>query len=355
MLGHRMERRNAGFSLIELVVAVAILGSVMVFVTQTFTLQYQTYSVIDQVSETQNNTLAVAALIERDIRNAGYMVPSFGAACGVDSTSAPDSLFLSDASAILPVDQLTSSMSSSVLRADVQGTPSGSGTVWTMLVDNLVIDGNPTYDTDANGVNDSDFQVGGGVILVDIDDATRGIACGIISTVTIGSNSLIFDLTTTTLTGTLAVPGSLILIPAVVYTVTTPAGTNQPEIQRNGQTLARDVEDLQTAWFFDDDNDGIVDTLEYRASALTIQTTGGAVAVAPIPLTTFVTSTVDGTFLREIRFNLVSRTRSPDARNPLTAGVGQATENRATNIPAVDGRRRRVYSATIRMRNTVTS
>ena len=71
MLGRRIGRRNAGFSLIELIVAVAILGSVMVFVTQTFTLQYQTYSVIDQVSETQNNLLAVAALIERDIRNAG--------------------------------------------------------------------------------------------------------------------------------------------------------------------------------------------------------------------------------------------------------------------------------------------
>lgn len=351
MLSHH----NRGFSLIELLVAVAILGSVMVYVTQTFTLQYQTYSVIEQVSETQNNTLAVAALIERDIRNAGYMVPNFGSACGADSTSAPDSLFVSDASAILPVDQLTSAMSSAVLRADVQGTPSVSGSVWTMVVNNLVLDGNPTYDSDANGINDSDFQVGGGVIVVDINDSTRGVACGVISAITVGSNTLVFNLTTTTLNGAMAVPGSLVLIPAIAYTVTTPAGATQPEIQRNGRTLARDIEDLQTAWFFDDDNDGVVDTLEYRASALTIQTAGGASPVAPVPMTTFVTSTVDGSLLREIRFNIVSRTRSPDPRNPLSAGIGQATENRTTNIAPVDGLRRRVYSATIRMRNTAAS
>jgi prepilin-type N-terminal cleavage/methylation domain-containing protein len=350
-----LNHRKRGFSLIELLVAVAMLGSVMLLVTQTFTLQYQTYSVIDQVSETQNNILAVAALLERDIRNAGYMVPGAGAACGVDSTSGPDALFVSDASAILPVDQLSSALSSAVLRADVQGTPTNSGTIWTMVVNDIVIDANPSYDTDGNGVNDSDFQVGGGVIVVDIDDATRGIACGVVSAVTVASNTLTFDLTTTLLTGTLAVPGSLVLIPAVAYTVTTPGGANQPEIQRNGQTLARDVEDLQAAWFFDDNDDGIVDTLEYRASALAIPTTSGLVSVAPVPMTTFVTNTVDGTLLREIRFNLVSRTRAADPRNPLTAGIGQATENRATNIPPVDGRRRRVYSATIRMRNTGSS
>lgn len=220
-----------------------------------------------------------------------------------------------------------------------------------MVVDDVIIDENATYDTDANGVADSDFRVGGGVIVVDATDSSRGIACGIISAVTPATGTVVFDLTTTTLTGAMGVPGSLVLVPAIAYQVTTPGGTTQPEIQRNGQALARDVEDLQVAWFFDDNDDGIVDTLEYRASGLSIETAGGTVPIAPVPLQTFVTSTVDGEFLREIRFNVVTRTRANDPRNPLAAGIGQATENRATNVPAIDGRRRRVFSATVRMRN----
>lgn len=349
-----LKRHAQGYSLIELVIAVGLLGLIMSYISSTFTMQYQTYSVIDQISETQNNSLAVAALIERDIRNAGYMVPRSAAACGVDSTSAADTLFLSDASAILSVDQLPTNLRSAILSADVQGTPSVSGTAWTMVVDDVVIDATASYDTDSNGTNDSDFQVGGGVIVVDSNDSSRGIACGIVSSVTPGTNTLIFDLTSTALTGAMAAPGTLVLIPAIVYTVTTPGGANQPEIQRNGQTLARDVEDLQTAWFFDDDDDGVVDTLEYRASALNIETTGGTVAVNPVPTTTFDTTTVDGTLLREIRFNIVTRTRANDPRNPQTVGIGQATENRTTNIPPADGRRRRVYSATVRLRNNTT-
>lgn len=345
-------RGSRGYSLIELVIAVGLLGIIMGYIASTFTLQYQTYSVVDQVSETQNNSLAVAALIERDIRNAGYMVPGAAAACGSDSTSAADTLFLSDANAILPIDQLPTNLRNDVMAADVQGSPSNAGTVWTMVVDDLVLDGNPTYDTDSNGTDDSDFQVGAGVIVIDIDDTTRGIACGVISTVNLGANSLTFDLTNTTLTGPMGVPGSLRLIPANVYSVTTPGGANQPEIQRNSQTLSRDTEDLQVAWFFDDNDDGIVDTLEYRASALNIATAGGTVAINPVPDPTFDTSTVDPSLLREIRFNLVTRTRANDPRNPANAGIGQATENRATNVPGADGRRRRIYSATVRLRNT---
>ncbi|MDP6981177.1 MAG: PilW family protein [Myxococcota bacterium] len=348
----KARRQERGYSLIELVIAVGLLGLIMSYIASTFTLQYQTYSVVDQVSETQNNTLAVAALIERDIRNAGYMVPTAAAACGADSTSDADTLYLSDASAILPIDQLPTNLRSDVMSADVQGSPSNAGSIWTMGVDDIVLDGNATYDTDGNGTNDSDFQVGAGVIVIDIDDTGRGIACGVISSVDIASNTLIFDLTTTTLTGAMGVPGSLRLIPANVYQVVTPGGAAQPEIQRNSQTLARDTEDLQVAWFFDDDDDGVVDTLEYRASALNIATAGGSVAIAPVPDTTFDTSTVDGELLREIRFNIVTRTRSDDPRNPSNAGTGQATENRATNIPGTDGRRRRIYSATVRLRNT---
>jgi hypothetical protein len=47
----------------------------------------------------------------------------------------------------------------------------------------VVIDGVATYDTDADGTNDSDFRVGGGAILADLDQPDRGVACGIVEAV----------------------------------------------------------------------------------------------------------------------------------------------------------------------------
>ena len=60
-----------GFTLIELLVALGLLSVVLLFVFGTFTYQHGTYTVVDQVSEAQQNSRAIARLIERDVRNAG--------------------------------------------------------------------------------------------------------------------------------------------------------------------------------------------------------------------------------------------------------------------------------------------
>ena len=101
--------------------------------------------------------------------------------------------------------------------------------------------------------------------------------------------------------------------------------------------LAKDVEDLQVAWFYDDDDDGVVDDPARRAAS-------------PAP-TTPRTDSVTANELREIRINLVLRTRADDPRNPDDAGIGQARENRTTAIPGADGKHRRVHTATVRLRN----
>ena len=346
----RQLRASCGFTLVELLISMALLGILMTYITSTLTTQYQTYSVIDQVSETQNNMLAVSALIERDIRNAGYMIPKAAAACGIDSTSAPDTLMLSDAGAILPVNQLRLGLRGSTLRSQVTNV-AVSGAVVVVTVDDVVLDENPTYDIDSDGTDDSDYQVGAAAIMVDGANSDRGMACGVISAIDIGARTITLDAVSTGLSTTITRPEQLWLVPAVVYSVSTPTGASQPEIQRNGRTLARDVEDLQVAYFFDDDDDGTVDTLEYRASALNVLTTSGSVAISPIPSTTVAMDAVDGTLLREIRINIVARTRAEDPRNPAGAGAGQARENRTSAIPGADGRRRRVRSATVRLRN----
>ena len=60
----------------------------------------------------------------------------------------------------------------------------------------------------------------------------------------------------------------------------------------------------------------------------------------------------DPSALREVGLNLVTRTRSDDPNRDYTLGAGQLTGNRTSaSLPSGDGKRRRVYSARVRLRN----
>jgi prepilin-type N-terminal cleavage/methylation domain-containing protein len=322
-----------GFSLIEVIVALGLLSVVLMFVFSTFSYQNATHNVVDQVSEIQQNGRAIARLMERDIRNAGYLVPAAGAACGVDNTTAPDMLFLSDADAILPADQLPVEFAGEDLGGKTGNDPTATGSA-SITVDNVVIDGTASYDTDNDGTNDSDFQVGAGAILVDKGNPTRGVGCGVVTAV--NTTTKVVTVNMMRVHSTIAGGAKqLYLIPAHVYQIVTAAG-NPPQLQRDGVLLAKDVEDMQIAWFFDDDQDGVVDAGEMRADGVTA----------------YSNSAIDNERLREIRFNLVLATRTDDSRNPDDAGIGQPRENRtAASAPGVDGKHRRLQVATVRLRN----
>jgi len=308
-------------------VAASIMAIVMIYIMNSFATQRDTYALVDQVSETQQNTRAIAGLIERDLRSAGYMVAPAAGACGRDNNNAPDTLFVSDWNAIAPADQLSSSLHSQKLGSLVSDISSAGDGV-SITVDNTVLDDTASYA--ATG----DYQVDGGVILVDVNNPGRGCATGIVDTVT--STSVTVDMLDGLGTTGTDVP-ELRLVPAIVYEVIAPGAPTVPELQRNGLTFARNVEDLQLAWFYDDNDDGLVDPDEYR----------GAVVG-----TNYDSSAVDGRLLREVRFNLVVRTGDDDPRNPNSAGRGQARENRAIGtVPGDDGRHRRVHTSTIRVRN----
>ena len=335
-----LTRQRSGFSLVELMVALAALGLVATVAVRTFTSQHQTYVVIDDVSETQQNLRAIASLLERDIRNAGYMVPAAAAACGVDRTDAPDTLFVSDSDAILPCcsppepsgQALDRALSATKLASEASTSPSTG--IATLAVNDTVLDENATYDTDGDGANDSDFQVGGGAILVDLANPGRGVACGIVTAVGSTSSITIDFLAALDNSSGLPSAAELRVVPAHAYRVVEIGGVSR--LERDGILLARGIEDLQLAWYYDDDRDGQVDDPGE---------TRGVTGTAYNP------EAVDGSDLREIRFNVVSRTAGTDPTNPTAAGTGQATENRATAIPAADGFRRRVQTATVRLRN----
>jgi len=330
----RTLRRRAGFSLIELTIAVAILAIVVVAVMQSFMVQNKAYTVTDQVVEAQQSLRAIAWLLERDARMTGFLVPEAAAVCAIDASNQPDTVWFTDADALDPNGQ-----SRPALGAEVTNQYVGNTTLQTLAVDDVVLDRTGAgaggfYDTDGDNIGDADFIEDGGAILVDLDDPARGVACGVVVAVT--ANTVRVDFRTA-----IATPPDgdrVILVPAHVYEVALNAGVGEPQLLRNGRAIASGVEDLQVALFFDRDRDGQVDDEGLPNSERPGE--DGA--------DLYESDENDNRDLREIRINLVTRTRQEDVETD--EGQFQTQENRVA--PAGnDGYRRRVHTSTVKLRN----
>ena len=321
--------RRDGFSLIELLIATAILGFALVSMMVSISLSNRAYTTTDQVTESQQALRAMAYLLERDIRHTGMMVPLGASLCADDNQGSPDVLYVTDAEAIDPGNDLVPYNGAEVQGAVTNVAATGGTT--TLVLDSLVLEPpSPTraaYDADGNGTNDSDFQANGGVIVMDLNDPTRGVACGPVTAVNVGGTSVTFR----TVSKALGAAGGgvqLVAIPAHVYAI-----ANGDQLTRNGRLLAEGIEDLQLAYFLDANSDGLVDPGDMHG-------TGAGVNA------NFDAQNTDMRLLREVRLNLVVRTRNPDSE---FTGEPQAFENRTAG--AADGFRRRVYTSTLRVRN----
>lgn len=320
-------RRRQGFTLIELMISVAILGFVAVYLLQTFTVNHRAYVVLDQNVESQQNLRALGDLIERDVRHAGLMVPTFMAACGVDSSTGPDVLYVSDHEAIDPGNDVLAYAGADI----TAGSPSGGATV-TLDLAAMVIEpapDRPAFDNDGDGDADTDFREGGGVIVADRLNPDRGVLCGRILNVDVGNEKVQVDVLSGSL-GSLAGVEDLKIVPAIEYRI---GGGRQ--LLRNGQPLAEGIEDLQVAWLFDVDGDGAIDeSSESRGTPA-----GGD----------YTNSELDVDLLRSIRIDVVARSRLEDPK--FNTGALPALENRPAG--GQDGFRRRTHTATIMPRNLV--
>ncbi|MGH7287289.1 MAG: PilW family protein [Myxococcota bacterium] len=350
----RSSRR--GFSLIELLISMAVLGLVTFFLTELLVRQSRTYAVVDDVTEAQQNLRAVTNLLERELRATGFLVPEGAAICGWDTDipapdPTPDVLYVSDADALDPagVTSLTTQA------ADVLSGFSGTGED-TLTLSSLVVDANPFYDLDGDGVADSDFlwttnpQRNGGLIVVDRNNPAAGAACGVITDITGNTVRVDFQVQNAPNSPTPngAAPGGtplgvgavdLVAVPAHVYWINPNGPNGPPQLIRDGMVLATDVEDLQLAMFYDADDDGVVDALEYPGADAEPEYESGQ---------------LDNSELREVRVTVVARTRAEDPNvlaNPnLANSVTQGFENRPPGVLA-DGFRRRSITLTVQPRN----
>jgi len=328
-------RRSGGFTLVELMLSAVIMMVIMVFLTRAFTVQHQTYVVVDQVTEAQQNMRAVSDLVERDVRRAGYMVPPHARVCGFDETSGPDTLFVSNTDAIRTVFDLEG------IGADLRGnlgapvsgvnsTFTASGSSFSLGLERLWVD------VQADG---SDFVEGGGVIVVNRRQEDGPVACGIIDS--ISGTTLTVDFGDTTL-GPVGFNADVVAVPAHVYQLTQASGSSPSMLSRDGILLASDVEDFQISYFFDLDDDRLADVGERFGDGV------GTDDAFAEPATSF----PDATLLRELQVNVVTTTRDDDPNRGFVMGAGQVTGNRtAGSLPGQDGKRRRVNTARVRIRN----
>jgi prepilin-type N-terminal cleavage/methylation domain-containing protein len=318
--------RNAGFTIIELMIATVLVGILMIFTMQIFTVNNRAYVKTDSVVDTQQSARVIASTLERDLRHAGMMVPEGAAVCGLDDDSGPDRIYISDYTAI-NTGGATGICDGAEIQNAITNVSAGSNT---FDLDSLMIEPgtlDPAYDTDDNGTNDSDFLEGGGVIVVDLLDLDRGSACGTVTNVNIGGEAISVTIVTDPL-DTAGGTTNLMAVPAIEYRITSGA------LYRNGLKLAESIEDLQFSYFMDLNGDSDIGTGETLGDGTSDD---------------YVASDRNASDLRGVRFNVVARTRSEDER--FNEGYFQALENRDDPGTGRDGFRRRVHTNTVRLRN----
>lgn len=353
-------KRQGGFTLVELMLAVSLLSVVVLGVMQSLTQQQKTALVTEQVVEVQNNTRAVNALIERELRMAGFMVPNANGVCGLDRTLGSDELFISEVEPIVPDDERQGTLGARLGASTWDHTtavpnPMGLGPAGGTVVNlnlnsdttDLDDDGSFFYDNDANGVNEADFRVNGGFILADMGNPARGTVCGIVANVTATTIRLLVR------SGQLAqhqpasdAPEEIVIVPAAHYWVNTNFTTGR--LERNGDLLASGIDDFQVSFFFDVDDDGVVDgeplpgVIPAPLSRVEEPGSFGGAIYNP--------ANWDNETLKEVRFSLVVRTRATDQE--YGGGRFQVVDNRVDPAPGVtDGFRRRVIAGSVRPRN----
>ena len=327
-------RTTRAFTLLELLLSMVILGGLIFVMTSAFQVQQRTYVFVDQISEAQQSMRGVTDLIERDVRRAGYMVPRQAAVCGSDATTGSDTLYLSHTDMIRSVfdledDNLDLSGNLGAPVTNDTSTFNATGSSFTLQLSRLWVDA---------AADGDDFAVGDGVIVVNKNNTDQSVACGTITS--IAGNNLTVDFGATS-TGAVDLNADVVVIPAIVYVLDT--GVTPPRMMRNGQMLASGVEDFQVTYFFDQNDDLVVDAGEMFGTATGTNRPWELTPAANRP---------DFTSLRSLGINIVTATRQNDPNTNYRLGKGQVTGNRpAASLVRIAGKRRRVSSTRVRLRN----
>jgi prepilin-type N-terminal cleavage/methylation domain-containing protein len=319
--------RTDGFSLIELMVAVAVLGVVTAQLFIVFSNQKRVYMSNERVLDVQEQARLTLDLISFDTRMAGFMVTRWAAISSVDGgTDDADRFCVSDASYF----DFTGTPSP----LDSRTRPFEGATVTNLLADSATV---TSLDIDGNGVGD--FRQGSGVIIATPTETF----CARITNDPTGGTLIAFadhGEATTFITG--GVSANLRAVPAQIYELDQDA----LELRRNGLLLASSIEDLQVEYWLDTSGtpDGIQDgENEFPVNDLAApDPPGGAIPA-------------DNAMVRRVRVSVLARTDREEERSGAHGLLSETRPAMANRIAGdVNDRfRRRSYSASILPRNLV--
>jgi prepilin-type N-terminal cleavage/methylation domain-containing protein len=291
-------RQSGGFTLVEVLIALAILGIVIAQAFAVFGAQHVTYTNTERSIEVQEDARLIADAVIADVRMAGFMVPRVAGIASIDGgNAAADVVCVSDPAKIAAA-QLTAAnarFDRALLAAAVAAG------------DNVVTVASLDVDGDGNG----DFAADEGIILADGTDSH----CARISTI---AGNLVTFLPAAP-GGFAATVASGRAVPAVIYRL------SGMDLMRNGLRLASDVEDLQLEFGVDADDDGQIAAGEYEHDL------NGS---SPLDILA-------------LRLSVIARADRED--DELITGGRPAAANRAAG--ATDGFRRRRVTATVLPRN----
>ncbi len=319
----RSQRKNQlGFTLIELMIASAVLGVVTSQIFMVLNTQKRVYVSNERVLDVQAASRTVLDLITFDTRLAGFMVPRISALSSVDGgANNADSLCISDSSYFdFPSGtDLSDGLDTQSDHFDAS-TASFNG-------NSQITVGTLDIDRD-NGVND--FGAAGRGII--ISDGVRSHCARITA---INGNVLTF--TPTAGNTNQYVGANIRAIPAVIYELQ--AGNT---LVRNGLTLATGVEDLQVEYWVDNSpvnsvENGVIDNAdEFPVDNLNNQPGG---------------LTMDTSAIRRIRISVITVTDQIEsaARRQIDSRRRPASANRVQGAP--DSFRRRRFSTSVLPRN----
>lgn len=236
-------RHSAGFSLVELMVAVVVMGIVTSQLLLAFSHQHTTSMEHERTIEIQQEARLINDLILADLRIGGFMVPAFAAVASLDGgVNGSDILCVSDSTII----------NDSVLATVNSKFPGATITAVVGAGDSSVTVSAGSMDIDSDG--DDDFSINDGILIGTGTEAH----CAVITN--IGGSTISF--TPATVAGFSAATSD-VAVPALVYQV------NGTTITRNSMVLSNLIEDLQVQFGVDLDSNGTVEGAEFPIDDLT--------------------------------------------------------------------------------------
>jgi prepilin-type N-terminal cleavage/methylation domain-containing protein len=227
---------RAGFTLVEVLIALAILGIVIAQAFAVFGAQHVTYTNTERAIEVQEDVRLLADAVLADVRMAGFMVPRIAGVASIDGGStAADAVCASDPSKI--ADAQVATASARFDRAQLAAAVAASDGAVTLA----------SLDVDSDG--NADFAVDEGIIVADGLSSHCATVTGVVGNVVSFTPAAPAGFTATVATGR--------AVPAVIYRLVA------QDLMRNALRLASDVEDLQIEFGVDADSDGQIAAGEY--------------------------------------------------------------------------------------------